>query len=134
MAEEPFKDILARCLLRIEDEGIEVLESLCSEHPDIADRLRARVADLRGLKLVGDADTYTGTPGSASGEVNPDPRPESIGPYKILSVLGEGGMGTVTSPNRRSRSAAVWHSKSSSWAWTARRYCSASVPSVRPWR
>ncbi len=46
MTTDSFEDILARCLLRVEEEGIEALEAFCVQHPDHAERLRARVADL----------------------------------------------------------------------------------------
>ena len=95
MPPDPFRELLAQCLLRIEDEGVEALEAVCAEHPDLADRLRARVRDLRGMKLVADAGTQSTPTGPESGGVDSSPRPDQIGPYKILTTLGEGGMGTV---------------------------------------
>ncbi|MEY4828977.1 MAG: Serine/threonine-protein kinase PknB, partial [Planctomycetota bacterium] len=52
-----------------------VIDRWCSAHPDAAQRIRGAIAALR--------------------ELTPPERPEHVGPWRIRSTLGEGGMGTV---------------------------------------
>ena len=86
-----FEDILADCLLRIQEEGTSALESVCGEHPEHAARLRSHFARLEGLGLVDDVAAANEAP-LASLALS---EPSRIGPYRILDKLGEGGMGTV---------------------------------------
>ena len=51
------------------------IDRWCSAHPDAAQRIRGAIAALR--------------------ELTPPERPEHVGPWRIRSTLGEGGMGTV---------------------------------------
>ena len=57
MTTDGFEDILARCLLRVEEEGIEALDTFCAKHPDHAVRLRRSVQNLRGMQLLGKGET-----------------------------------------------------------------------------
>lgn len=77
------REIVAECLERIEDEGLEAVEATCRAHPDLADRIRKRVAKLAGLGLV-----------TEGGEDRQD-HPERLGEFVLQRRLGSGGMGVV---------------------------------------
>ncbi len=79
--------LVARCLESTDPAAR--LEALCSEHPDLASQLRARVEALptEGVSLA--------TSGLIGGGSEPRAPLEAIGPYRVLDTLGEGGMGTV---------------------------------------
>jgi len=83
------------------DDPDRTLASLCREHPEQADALQARMADLIPTQAV-PSGAQPATPPASVG----DAHPSGIGPYKLLEILGEGGMGTVylaeqTEPVRR---------------------------------
>jgi serine/threonine-protein kinase len=78
---------LERLLLRVleapETDRDGVLEDVCREAPELAARLRTRVAQLAALGLLQEPYAKSET------------HPERIAGYRILGVLGQGGMGVV---------------------------------------
>ncbi|MEO2236740.1 MAG: serine/threonine-protein kinase, partial [Candidatus Poseidoniia archaeon] len=65
------------------------LEEMCREHPDLADDLRAHIDTIDRPDATREVanDQATGRDLAAM--------PQEIGPYRLLDILGEGGMGTV---------------------------------------
>ncbi|MBL8751439.1 MAG: serine/threonine protein kinase [Planctomycetes bacterium] len=72
-------DLIAECILALEQDGEAAMEKVLAARPDLADRARHRIKSLQASGLLGTAD----------------PDPERIGPYRIRQRLGSGGMGTV---------------------------------------
>ncbi|HEX6813191.1 MAG TPA: bifunctional serine/threonine-protein kinase/formylglycine-generating enzyme family protein [Planctomycetota bacterium] len=70
------------------------LEELCVQHPDCAHALREGYGSLQQLDLVQVAHVGAGDaappPGPAHGSL-----PRSLGPFRLLELLGAGGMGAV---------------------------------------
>ncbi|HMB52165.1 MAG TPA: serine/threonine-protein kinase [Thermoanaerobaculia bacterium] len=90
------KDLFAAALERPAGERPGFLADACGSDRELA----AEVASL--LDAHDDAGTFLETPAAApattppSGSVRePEPPPERLGPYRLLSEIGHGGMGTV---------------------------------------
>ncbi len=77
-----FERVLEACLAGMERDGTAALESACSAHPVLADRLRRRVGLLAAANLL---DLGPGL----------DARPKRLGDFEPLERLGMGGMGVV---------------------------------------
>ncbi len=74
------KDLVAECLLRMEDEGPSALEDTCAKHPELADAIRSRVSNLAASGLL---------------EKHPTTPPSRIGDFVLGERIGGGGMGVV---------------------------------------
>ncbi len=81
--DDPFEDLLAECLAAFECGGQEDLESLLSQHPLQAKRLRERVSGLLRVGLLSTAESDRGIP------------PEVLGDFVRGRRIGGGGMGDV---------------------------------------
>jgi serine/threonine protein kinase/predicted esterase len=80
-SEEDDESLLARCLERLPAIGPSAVDEVCGDDAPRKARLRARIEHLERLGLVA---------GGAS-----DAGPASVGPYRIVDFLGQGGMGEV---------------------------------------
>jgi len=78
----PLAEIVAECLERLEAGESDALEELCSRHPAQAAQLRERITHLRDVGLLG-APPEEGR------------LPRRVGGFRIVSLLGSGGMGVV---------------------------------------
>ena len=76
-------ELLEVVLLAPPSEREEIISSAGAANPDVSDAVRARLAALEALGL----DEIVSPPSEAI--------PEAIGEYRILGVLGRGGMGAV---------------------------------------
>ena len=74
--------LVAECIDRWDVEGQAAVEALGRAHPRHAEALRRRIARLQELGLLGGAPTDA-------------PLPERLGGFRILSLIGRGGMGVV---------------------------------------
>src|SRR5215813_3755257 len=74
--------LVAQVIDRWESDGALALDDVCAEHPGLAAALRERVDRLRRAGLLGDPP-----PDAAL--------PARLGNFRILSLLGRGGMGVV---------------------------------------
>jgi len=83
LAVDPLEDLLYVALEAFESDGAEGLQRLYAAHPEEAPELRARFRALRDAGLLDEAQRMrTGLP-------------ETIDEFRVLSALGEGGMGVV---------------------------------------
>ncbi len=73
-------ELMAVCLARLSAGGELGLDDLCAEHPDHADELRRRMQKLDDFGMLG---------GAARSD------PETVGPFTVAGLLGQGGMGRV---------------------------------------
>ncbi|MCC7110043.1 MAG: serine/threonine protein kinase, partial [Deltaproteobacteria bacterium] len=77
-------ELVERCVLAFESEGEPAVERLLTAQPALAGVARERFAALRAAGML-----------LAPSPVASVPLPESIGSYRVLKVLGDGGMGRV---------------------------------------
>src|SRR5262245_23938083 len=77
-------------------------------------RLRAAVEEL--LAAHQRLDHHRPAPASDAPAVGERPG-MMLGPYKLLQVIGEGGMASCSWPSRPNRCSAAWPSRSSRRAW-----------------
>ena len=71
-----------------------VLDELCARHPECAALLRHGYGSLANLDLLRVARTSAGQAPIASGAPGGD-LPRTVGPFRLLELLGTGGMGAV---------------------------------------
>ena len=71
--------VIATCLAHLDEGDEKAVQAVLDEFPECAPEVRRR------LEALGSSGVLDASPS----------HPKTIGPYKILGVLGEGGMGTV---------------------------------------
>jgi eukaryotic-like serine/threonine-protein kinase len=76
-------EVMAWCVEAWHANGNAGIDAVLSRHPQLAERLRERLAKLERAGLLGPAD-------DTSAEI-----PEQLGEFKLLRRLGSGGMGVV---------------------------------------
>jgi len=99
------------------------LDRECGEDIELRQQVERLLAGHRNdVDLVeqGQAAFNHAIPTLAEAAVQEHPG-DTIGPFKLREQLGEGGMGSSTSPSRPNRSAAKSRSRSSSRGWTPSR-------------
>ncbi|MEM7203050.1 MAG: protein kinase [Planctomycetota bacterium] len=84
---DPLSGLVMACLERMDADGDDALNQLCDEHPQHAAALRRRIDRLREIGLLGPAATRDGADAAAM--------PDSLGEFRLLRLLGRGGMGAV---------------------------------------
>ncbi len=74
-----------------------VLENLCPDEPDVRSEVEAllRHSDAPAFDFDSAAVNLGALLADVSGEKQPTVLPKQVGPYRILRLLGEGGMGVV---------------------------------------
>lgn len=75
------EDLLERCILALEAGDHAAVERLLQEQPDAAPQLRERIDQLAALGILHAPSA--------------PPIPEQLGEFKLLRILGRGGMGIV---------------------------------------
>ena len=92
------KAILARALDLSGRARGEYLDTACADDPNLRAEIdRILAADPARLKSLqtGGLDEWLGAGGLHGAIASVEDHPNSIGPYRILHPLGEGGMGAV---------------------------------------
>jgi serine/threonine protein kinase len=82
-ASDGLEDLIVEALELLEREGPSGVERLLARHPPHAARVRSHLERIHRLGLVGDG-------ADATREI-----PQRLGEFRIVSVLGQGGMGVV---------------------------------------
>jgi tRNA A-37 threonylcarbamoyl transferase component Bud32 len=95
---DPLDAVIAEYVQQVEAGAVPDREAFLARHPDLADRLRAFLADFdrldrqaAELRLSNDPERTTG----ASGETGEPPRVRYFGDYELLEEIARGGMGIV---------------------------------------
>ncbi|MBZ0154424.1 MAG: protein kinase [Planctomycetes bacterium] len=85
------EQLLEQVLEAPSDSQTELLEALCARHPDCATTLRLGHASLQNLDLL---QVEPAAPAAATAPLAGG-LPRSLGPFRLLELLGSGGMGAV---------------------------------------
>lgn len=75
------------------DQRVQWIRKFYADQPDLRDRILSLLhADQRAPAAI--------QTGGASGQLQPEPMPERVGGYKIVDLIGQGGMGAVYKAER----------------------------------
>jgi tRNA A-37 threonylcarbamoyl transferase component Bud32 len=95
---DPLDAVIADYLDQVEAGAVPDREALLARHPDLADRLRAFLADYDRLDRQAAELHLAPDPGATADAVEPTgdlPRVRYFGDYELLEVVAHGGMGVV---------------------------------------